>query len=155
MIVPLATKKCGACKRVLPVTSFYRSNGTKSGLTCYCKACQREKAKPIKARFRASEVGRVAYRRQWLRRYGLTVEQYENMLAAQGNRCRCCPHIFDKTRSGRANVDHCHRTGKVRAILCGSCNAALGMAKENATILRALANFIDTHSPPEWARRSA
>jgi hypothetical protein len=142
---PPSGKRCGSCRQILPDTAFYRSSRTKTGLHCYCKTCSSKKSSANKRKWRRTAAGRAAYKRYWLGRYGLSVEQYNAMLAAQGGRCETCPNAFDDTRSGRACVDHHHATGKVRALLCGSCNAALGMAKENPVILRALARYLETH----------
>lgn len=58
------------------------------------------------------------------RKYGLTVEQYEAMLKAQKYRCAICG---GKNAKNRLAVDHCHDTGKVRALLCDPCNQHLGI----------------------------
>jgi hypothetical protein len=58
-------------------------------------------------------------------RYGLTLQDYDNMLAAQQNRCGICGiHISELKEP--IQVDHCHATGKVRGLLCRSCNIRLG-----------------------------
>lgn len=57
-----------------------------------------------------------------LKRYGLTPEQYDEILEAQGGGCAVCGAT--EQRSGRRlNVDHDHKTGRVRGILCNRCNA--------------------------------
>lgn len=55
--------------------------------------------------------------------YGLTADIYEAMLLAQHGRCACCLRPFKRT----PNVDHCHKTKKVRGLLCGSCNRGIGL----------------------------
>lgn len=64
-----------------------------------------------------------------LRRYGLTITQYAQMLKAQNNTCKVCLGPFESPR--RTHVDHDHATGQVRAILCGNCNTALGHLRES------------------------
>ena len=65
------------------------------------------------------------------RQFGLTVEQYEAMVAAQDGKCAMCKKA-PKSKAGRhaktaaLAVDHCHKTGKVRKLLCASCNLSLG-----------------------------
>ena len=79
------------------------------------------------------------------KKYGLTSSDVDAMIAQQGNACRACAERFIGT--GRANrapvVDHCHRTGRVRSILCNRCNRALGFFHEDAALLRALADYIE------------
>ena len=64
--------------------------------------------------------------RNYLRKYGITTEQYEELLAAQDYCCALCGSDDPKTSYGFA-VDHCHATGRLRGLLCFSCNKALGM----------------------------
>lgn len=56
--------------------------------------------------------------------YGITLEQYNAMLAAQNDVCAICGTPPMEKR--RLVVDHCHRSGRVRALLCGPCNTQLG-----------------------------
>jgi hypothetical protein len=84
------------------------------------------------------------------RKYGLTVEAWEAMLASQGSRCPGCGLAFGLLRGSEPHVDHCHRTGAVRGLLCGHCNKAVGLAGDNPRILRALARYLErTRSSPQ------
>lgn len=78
-----------------------------------------------------------------LRRYGLTPADYDRMLAAQGGVCAVCGDGPQPRR--RLQVDHCHATEKVRALLCANCNSALGHAKESVERLEALVRYLRTH----------
>lgn len=59
------------------------------------------------------------------KKYGLTVEEYDQMLADQDGHCAICP--VEPTPTKRLAVDHCHKTGKVRSLLCHTCNNHLGI----------------------------
>jgi len=73
--------------------------------------------------------------------YGITVEQYDEMLSVQGEVCFICRQ---PNASGRSlAVDHCHSTGKIRKLLCSPCNMAIGMVKEDADRARAIASYIE------------
>lgn len=78
-------------------------------------------------------------RQQRLKRYGLVLEDYDRMLEAQGGRCAIC---------GLSNrvlgIDHCHKTNKVRAILCINCNAALGGFMDSPQLLRSAADYLES-----------
>lgn len=76
------------------------------------------------------------------RKYGLTVEQVDEMEAQQKSRCAVCLEEFSETPF----VDHCHKTGAVRSLLCRGCNTAIGHAQENPQLLRALADYLEWHS---------
>lgn len=58
--------------------------------------------------------------------YGLSVEQFDALIASQNNGCAICGGAFGETKRTRPCVDHCHRTGKVRGLLCIACNCMLG-----------------------------
>lgn len=82
-------------------------------------AANREKIKAKNAAYRAS--GRTSANAR-MRNYGLTPEAYQQMLLWQQNACAICKEIFSKP----PNVDHCHKTGEVRGLLCSGCNRGLG-----------------------------
>ena len=80
---------------------------------------------------------RAAYkdrdRNQRLKRnYGITIEEYNNLLSSQGEVCAICK----VTPNGRAlDVDHDHETGRIRGLLCMDCNVSLGRFKEDPDLL--------------------
>jgi len=73
-------------------------------------------------------------------KYGITLEQFENLLKSQGGVCR----IFKNKCSVYAylSVDHDHKTGQVRGLLCRSCNLVLGFAREEPEILEAAITYL-------------
>lgn len=75
---------------------------------------------------------KTAKRLKWV--YGITLEQYNDMLIAQGEMCKICktPHHALKKK---LSVDHCHATNKIRGLLCDLCNRALGFFKDNPQLL--------------------
>jgi len=75
-------------------------------------------------------------------KYGITFEQYSTMLAAQGNVCKICGSSSPGASKDRFSVDHNHKTGKVRGILCHGCNAGLGMFKEDVRSLRFAISYL-------------
>lgn len=66
------------------------------------------------------------------RTYGITLADFERMLEAQGGRCKICdaPPPNKSLKSRRLLVDHCHKTGKVRGLLCHKCNTAVGIVEQ-------------------------
>ncbi len=82
-------------------------------------------------------------------RYGLTTPQVKQLSALQSNRCAICYNDLDWSKTSKANsavVDHNHKTGKVRSLLCNHCNRALGLFKDDADIVRAAANYLTKHT---------
>lgn len=75
--------------------------------------------------------------------YGLTLEEYENMVRVSGGRCYICNKYKPATncRNGLC-VDHDHKTGKNRGLLCHSCNRALGLLGDNTEILEQAVKYL-------------
>ncbi len=85
---------------------------------------------------------RAAARRKALKRkYGITLEQWEELFTAQGQRCAICQRDHPGRTSGWA-LDHNHDTGEIRGILCHRCNVALGFVEENPAVLFALEMYL-------------
>ena len=78
---------------------------------------------------RAGAAARVLRRR--LRRYGLTVDAYDDLVKRYGGRCGIC------RKSAELHIDHDHKTGKIRGLLCGSCNRGIGLFGDSPIQLRA------------------
>lgn len=76
--------------------------------------------------------------------YGITIEQYDAMVAAQNGMCPIClGPLAGSVR--RAHVDHCHVTGKVRGILCSNCNSGIGKLQESPAIFNRAATYLESH----------
>lgn len=76
-------------------------------------------------------------------RYGITVDQYNQMLAEQDDRCFIC-HKHRDEFSRDLSIDHCHETGKVRKLLCINCNRALGMLREDVDLMKKLIDYVES-----------
>lgn len=74
------------------------------------------------------------------RTYGITLEQRDRMIAAQGFACAICAKALGDGR--KAHVDHCHTTGRVRGMLCGKCNSGLGMFNDNVDLMMTAATYL-------------
>ena len=172
-------KKCTRCLEDKPKSEFYKNAAKKDGLDIYCRQCQGQMSKEYYVMNREREKKRAAawrennpdYRKEWgeknpdkvkeheerkkLRRYGITVEQYNNLLDQQNNRCAICR---EESKDGKSlHVDHDHSCCKgkkscgkcVRQLLCGHCNRMLGCAKDNPEILEAAKKYLERHSRPK------
>jgi hypothetical protein len=112
---------CIRCDALKPAAAFHLVAPGKRRAQCgKCRAVTRgsrqgERKSPQKRHHR---------RRYTLKVYGITEEQYNAMLAAQKNVCAICGG--PPRRKRRLAVDHCHATGRVRALLCDPCNLKLG-----------------------------
>jgi hypothetical protein len=99
-----------------------------------------EKCKEYNKRFEANNPHWV--RAGILRRHGLTIQDYERMLAAQDYKCAACK--TEKPGKGRTyfDVDHCHETGKVRGLLCIGCNRGLGFLGDDPARVSAVLQYL-------------
>lgn len=80
-------------------------------------------------------------RRHDLKKYGITEEQYEDMVLHQLGVCAICEKE-QKDNSRRLDIDHCHKTGKVRGLLCSKCNTALGLLNEELELFNKAVNYL-------------
>ena len=138
--------ECRKCNAQVPDSEFY--NRLKDRM---CKECCRRIAKE---RYHTSAETRtsIKYRNRvkLVKSYGLTMDDFENMLVTQHGMCAGCNvhlDLFAPNKQGNAAcIDHDHDTGKVRGLLCRCCNLALGYVKDCPTTLRGLALYLEKHN---------
>ena len=88
-----------------------------------------------KSHYEANKEKYVEYERnrQYKKMYGITVDDYNRMFEHQGGKCKMCGSTDPKSRGNKHfAVDHCHKTGKVRALLCTVCNVAVGFYEQHS-----------------------
>lgn len=73
------------------------------------------------------------------KRYGITIEQFDALSKSQKHRCAVC------RKKKKLVVDHCHRRGNTRGLLCNMCNIALGHVGDSPRILRKLADYLQSN----------
>ena len=78
-------------------------------------------------------------------RYGITTEQYKEMLEKQGHKCGICGTKQERLRK-RLFIDHDHDTGAVRGLLCMKCNSGLGMFNDDVKIVGTAKTYLLTAS---------
>lgn len=71
-------------------------------------------------------------------KYDITQEDYERMYEEQGGHCKICG-----AKKSLLYVDHCHKTGKVRGLLCSNCNTGIGQLQDNVEILRSAITYLE------------
>jgi hypothetical protein len=86
--------------------------------------------------------------RHLMREYGLTIEEYNAMSVQQGSVCAICKQPETQERKGvkyRLAVDHCHKTNKVRGLLCFKCNAAMGSFEKRDIPIKNIEDYLERH----------
>lgn len=170
MIVP-ESKKCNDCKQVKPLTEFYKAKAklayAKDGLMRLCKNCsklrsssfreahpewdrnnaakdyQKHKEKRLATQKEKYKIDPSRHKEQSrvsrLKKFGLSIEAFAQLAVQQEGKCALCGTI---PQNRNLDVDHSHKTGKVRALLCNSCNRGLGHFKENIEVLTKAINYL-------------
>lgn len=123
---------CHGCKENLPTGSFSRDACNHRGFAYRCKTCTKK---------RPSSQPEYLSWQQRKKLYGVTKEKYYEMLAKQNGVCAICKRI-----PKRFVIDHCHKTGKVRELLCDGCNHGLGSFSDNITLCRDAALYLEKHN---------
>lgn len=153
------SKICAKCKEEKALQEFNKSNQTSDGLSRHCKFCiktyfkeyyKKNKRKIDKKNLnwakenkdKMSEFGKRHFKKNFNKikskrikyRYNITIEEYSKMLEEQDYQCKICKEIKALC------IDHDHKTGKVRGLLCGKCNRGIGFFNDN---IKSLHNAID------------
>jgi hypothetical protein len=84
-----------------------------------------------------------SYRVERLRKYRMTLDDYDRMLSDQNGVCAICGGPQDWKGRTLLNVDHCHDTGRVRGLLCHRCNTAIGLMKDDVVRLQSAINYLN------------
>ncbi len=128
----LICTKCGESK-----DSSHFSKGQLDHPYKYCKTCRQESNKAFKK-------ANPGYMDVW--RYDLSIEDKKNLIEKQGGTCanENCQYGLDDDH--KLYVDHCHKTGKVRGLLCHHCNVALGLLMESPSKIKGLMYYAEKHS---------
>lgn len=155
-------KICNSCKVEKPLTEFHiaqkpgkvGTDGYVRKTICYkskCKDClrkeQRQKYHELEddvklQRRKNNRCNTFEWRHQYRlkNRFGLTTEEFSAMVLEQNNKCKICEFEMDTPQ-----IDHNHTTGKVRSLLCRSCNTSLGLVKEDTKILYNMISYINAY----------
>jgi len=114
---------------------------------------ERHKANVIAWQAANPEKVKVYVKTGKVRKYGLTLEQFDEFIRACGGRCPLCNVEFVASSRSRecACIDHCHKSGKVRGVICKRCNIGIGHARENPEILKAWLSYITSHASSQNA----
>src|ERR1700676_1906664 len=128
-------KICNKCNKTKELNEFYKS---KEGQQRYCKSCinfyNSENAKKPEVRKRRKDY----HVKQRLKvKYNIDFITYNKMVAKQNNLCSICKKAESEDKL--LAVDHCHKTGKIRELLCGKCNKGIGLFQDEPELLMAAA----------------
>ena len=131
----LENRKCRTCgveKNLLADFYLSRKDPTLASSYSYeCKICARNR---VSKNYHKNP--KVSRNNDLKRLYGISIDDYNKLLTEQNNCCAICGTSEPGGKHDAFNVDHCHDTGKVRGLLCKSCNIALGEFKDDVDTLQ-------------------
>ena len=149
----MPSKKCRRCGDIKSTLLFHKNKGTRDGISLYCKECikrggkgkstfMKEKICPVcNVLLQPSEFSRDKRQLDGLRKvckncerdfayksqYGIGLKEYNEMFEKCGGKCQICGYHPTKNH---LYIVHCHKTGKVRGLLCNTCNTGISLLKE-------------------------
>lgn len=143
-------KKCSRCGVEKPLSEFYRqkkATGVRVPMS-HCKDCHcawtRSHVKAMDGPQRENYTGKMRAR-NLMRLFGITPAEYDAMAAAQGGTCKIClkpeTSVYKSGKVRSLAVDHDHKTGEIRGLLCWKCNTRIGYFEKN-DLLDALVAYL-------------
>lgn len=145
MEINLEGRNCSKCSLFLPWVAFNINSKGKNGRKSICRKCTQKASKELldKRKIENPEFLVERNRKKMLKsNYGLSLEDYEELLKNQKFKCAICSTKENKV-SENMFVDHCHKTGVVRGLLCYHCNTLLGMAKDSTDTLKRAVDYLE------------
>lgn len=121
-------KICRDCKENKSIDSFHNSLSYVNGYNAICKIC---------------------YKYDWMKKkYNLSKEEFDEMFKCQLEMCDICETRLNINASSKEDgcicIDHCHKTGKVRGIVCKRCNTAMGFFKDDIKVMKKAIHYLET-----------
>lgn len=120
-------KTCRKCGKTSSIDKFCKQKNTKDGLSYYCFTCKQDWKLKSK--------------------YGISKEESDILYRNQKGHCLICNNFFYRNK---LVVDHNHKTGKVRGLLCSPCNRGIGLLRDDANVLiNAIKYLINENETPD------
>jgi hypothetical protein len=145
-------RQCSKCREYKVRHCFNKDKKSSEGLSRVCKECR---SNYRRLKFEEISQYNQEYRLQNLDKekekdrannlkasFNLSIKEWEDMYEKQGKKCFICPKKVSGPNK-RLCVDHCHKTGKIRGLLCDTCNRALGLLNDDTNLLRTAISYLE------------
>jgi len=125
----MVERRCGKCRIIKSISDFCKNKSRKLGIHNECKACQ------------------VEYNRKWalVSKYKITFQEATSLIESVTKGCQICGVALVLKKEGYA-IDHCHKTNKIRGILCRNCNHGLGNFRDNVSTMKSAIKYLRKYS---------
>ena len=131
-------KQCPCCNKFKYVEDFNKCAKRKDGLQYKCRQCEKEERQHPR-RKRKQKIAQIK------RDYKLGTSEYLKLYKSQKGLCAICGDK-DRAKGKYLAIDHDHKSGIVRGLLCSNCNCALGLMGENVQTLTCAINYLKSNS---------
>jgi hypothetical protein len=157
-------KHCNFCNTTKPLDEFGKDSHQSDGLTCRCTLCRREQQKEWRAKnpekvkalnerkkgkrdiYYQDPERKLKYRKAYIeKQFNIEYSLYEQLQESQNNLCAICGFGQRDEHLAYLCVDHDHETGKVRELLCGPCNRALGHFLDDISVVNNALQYLLKH----------
>lgn len=134
-------KVCTKCKNIKDLEHFSSDSSKKDGKHPNCKECHYLQMSSYKKQNRKIDPNKYKHRKL-KERYGISLKEYEKLLEKQKHKCLICEKHKSKFNIALA-VDHCHKTNKIRGLLCFNCNTKVGHVETNPEIYLKINSYLN------------
>ena len=147
-------RTCNKCNIEKSIDEFWFRYINKNGTPIHdrvCKKCKQIKHSSLETRksstekYKNTDKYKNTLRKHTLLKYGISIEEYDEMLTRQNFVCKICSRPENKMLNGkvrRLSVDHDHETGKIRGLLCMDCNTTLGKMNDDVNLFIKMVNYL-------------
>jgi hypothetical protein len=158
-------KYCSGCEKELTTEEFGVDKQRHDSLTSRCRSCRNKYSKKWerenpdsvavknkrarereRKKYLTPEGRRIHKDRELRSTFGISLAEYETMLKNQNHGCAICSRQTAGHRTIYFAVDHNHKTGKVRGLLCSSCNRGIGHFFENINFMSSAIDYLRSHN---------
>ena len=135
------SKTCRTCKGSLPLSDF-TVHTRKNGREYYRADCNQCRGAKRRKSYDPDQAKNISLKSL----YGVTLDDYDRMAEQQGHKCAICNSEDPRGNGSRFAVDHDHKTGRVRGLLCGPCNMGIGKLGDDIALLTAAIEYLKDHA---------
>lgn len=134
--ITVQNKTCSVCKKTKAINNFTKNRLRVDGYETFCREC-----KNTSKRLQYVDKKEDYFARSLKTNYKISISEYYALFESQNGLCAICRTPSNDKK--RLHVDHCHKSGKIRGLLCHHCNLALGHFKDSENLLRKAIKYLN------------